>query len=429
MELLNRIQTGKKFEKLFKLTIMNFSYKNITILFLLIISASCVKEKMIEVNPDFIITFQRDGKTDALAGNAFYVIPTGSGEFLTLFEGTEGRVWGEPGAQGTFFNKADSLPVQYSTAGKYNLSLVSTSAGSFGKEVSRKVKTVEVNVIDERNTITLFNINGVDGMIAANNDITFTVPDIVTDFNFAPTFVLQSPLAKAYVNGVEQTSATTVNDFSLPVVYTVKSAQGNEIQYTVKFTTFPASGEKLLSKFTLGIGGNGEVAVVDETNKTISLTANYGTNLKAVRLVLASSYGSKMYLGTPYAGYSDRKGYDLTAAGTKTIKVVAQNNTEAIYTIVIATDAAVSSFTFAGLVPAPVGVIDVAAKTITVDVLKGTEITKLVAEWTGSVGTVKIGSVSQSNGVTTNNFTSPVTYTFFKGTTAGDKYVVTVNVK
>jgi len=80
-------------------------------------------------------------------------------------------------------------------------------------------------------------------------------------------------------------------------------------------------------------------------------------------------------------------------------------------------------------VPAPVGVIDHVAKTITLDVLKGTEITKLVAEWTGSIGTVKIGSVGQISGETENDFTNPLTYTFFKGTTAGDKYVVTVNVK
>lgn len=409
---------------------MKFLYKSIAIVLTLIICISCAKEEMIKVDPSFILTFQRDGHTDALAGTAFYVIPTGSGEFLTLFNGKAGSVWGEEGAKGIDFNKADSMAVQYNEVGTYQLSLVATSAGDFGNEVSRSVKTVEINVIDQRNAITLFNINGVDGVISATNEITFSVPDITTNFVFAPSFVLQSSLAKAYVNGVEQTSAVTTNDFSQPVIYTVKSAQGNEVQYTVKFTTFPASSEKALTKFALGNGGNGEVAVIDEDTKTITLSVNYATNLKVLRLSLSSSYASKIYLGTPLAVYSDRKNYDLTAAtGIKTIKVVAQNNTEVIYNIVIVTNDPVSTFTFAGLVPAPVGVIDPVAKTISIDVLKGTDITKLVAVWTGSVGTVKIGSIAQTNGVTINNFSSPLTYSFYKGTTEGDKYVVTVNVK
>jgi hypothetical protein len=407
---------------------MKLSYKSIAIVITLIISVSCAKEEMIKVDPGFTLSFQRDGKTDALAGSSFYVIPTGSGEFLTLFDGTTSHVWGEPGAKGTDFNKADSIGVQYSAAGKYMLSLVSTSAGDFGKEVSRKVKTVEVNVVDERNAITQFNINGVDGLISSNNEISFSVPDIVTDFHFKAIFVLQSPLAKAYVNGVEQTS-DTINDFSQPVIYTVKSAQGNEIQYTVKFTTFPASSEKQITKFSFGVGGNGEIGIIDETSKTISLIANYATNLKLVRLVFTSSYASKMFLGTPLAAYSDRKNYDLSATGIKTVMLVAQDNSEVLYTLNITTDNAVNSFTFAGLVPAPVGVIDAAAKTIKVDVLNGTDIANLAALWTGSVGKVTIGSVVQTNGVTLNNFSAPVAYTFYKGSTAGDKYTVTVNVK
>jgi hypothetical protein len=81
------------------------------------------------------------------------------------------------------------------------------------------------------------------------------------------------------------------------------------------------------------------------------------------------------------------------------------------------------------LVPAPQGVIDVVAKTITIDVLKGTDITKLVAKWEGSTGKVTVGTVNQVNGVTANDFSKPITYTFYKGSTAGDKYTVTVNVK
>jgi hypothetical protein len=392
---------------------------------ILIMAMSCVKEEMIKPDPSFILTFQRDGQTDALAGAQFYVIPTGSGEFFTLYKGTKGAVWGEPGAKGIDFNKADSMMVQYTAAGKYSLTLVTSSSGNYGKDYSVVAKTVEINVVDTRNSFKFFSINGIQGNFQPNNDILFEVPDATTDYNFAAGFGLDSPDAKAYVNGVEQVTKETINDFSKPVVYTVKSLQGSEQLYTVKFSTFPSSSEKAITKFELGAGGNGEVGVIDEDKKTINLIANYSSKLSAVKLVIASSYGSLMYLNNEV--YSDRKNYDLTKI--KAIKVVAQDNSETTYTLNVTIDNAVSTFTFAGLVPEPVGVIDHTAKTIKVDVLKGTDITTLISKWTGSMGKVTIGSKTQNNGVTPNDFTKPLTYTFYKGTTAGDKYTVTVNVK
>jgi len=405
---------------------MKIIYKSILILITLIMASACVKEEMIKPDPSFILTFQRDGQTNALAGSRFYIIPTGSGEFFTLYTGLKGHVWGEPAAKGLDFNKADSMLVQYSTAGTYKLTLVTSSSGNFGKEFTVTSKTVEVTVVDQRNSFKVFNINDTDGNFAPNNEILFTVPDVVTDYHFSALFSLDSPDAKAFVNGVEQVSGETVNDFSQPVVYTVKSGQGTEQLYTVKFSTFPASGEKVLSKFALGVGGNGEVGVIDEENKVIDLTANYATNLAAVRLVLASSYGTKILINN--FAYSERKNYDLAKA-VKTIKIVAQNMTEVEYTIKTTIDNPVSTFTFEGLVPAPVGIIDAAAKTITVDVLKGTDITKLISKWTGSTGKVTIGNITQTNGVTPNNFSKPLIYTFYKGSSVGDKYTITLNIK
>lgn len=405
---------------------MKIINKIIVVFVVLIICTACIEEEMIVVNPDFILTFQRDGQQNASAGTPFYVIPTGSGEFITLFDGTNGRVWGEEGAKGIDFNKADSLLLQYNEAGKYKLTLVASSSGNFGKEFSRMEKTVEVNVVDNRNSFTVFNINGTDGEFAPNNEIRFSVPDIVTNFNFAAVYGLQSNLSKVYVGGVEQTSSVTVNDFSNPIVYTVKSAQGDEKNYTVKFSTFPASSEKALTKFTLGVGGNGEVGVIDEEKKEINLISNYATNLASVRLILQSSYGSNILINN--VAYSDRRNYDLDKT-VKSIKIVAQNNSEVVYAIKTILDNPVTSFTFDGLVPAPAGVIDVNAKTISVDVLKGTDVTKLIAKWKGSVGRVTIGTATQTNGATVNNFSKPLIYTFYKGTTAGDKYTVTVNVK
>jgi len=188
---------------------MKIIYKPFLILITLIMAMSCVKEEMIKPDPSFILTFQRDGQTDALAGSQFYVIPTGSGEFFTLYRGTKGAIWGEPGAKGIDFNKADSMMVQYNTAGKYQLTVVTSSSGNFGKDFSVVAKTVEINVIDVRNSIKSFSINGTPGNFQPNNEILFSFPDATTDFNFAAAFGLDSPEAKAYVNGVEQVSKET----------------------------------------------------------------------------------------------------------------------------------------------------------------------------------------------------------------------------
>jgi hypothetical protein len=196
---------------------------------------SCAKEEMIAVDPEFVLSFQRIGQENALAGTSFFVVPTGSGEFLTLYDGTKGKVWGEEGATGVDFNSADSLEITYKWAGTYNLTVVASSFGDFGKTMERKASTVTINTLDIRNGFARFVLTGkLEGAITSNDEILVTVPATTTDFNFKPEFRLESDSAKAYVNGVLQVSKKTLNDFSQPVVYTVKPVNGAERNFTVK---------------------------------------------------------------------------------------------------------------------------------------------------------------------------------------------------
>lgn len=406
--------------------------KAVTFYLIAMILSACSTDESIKVDPMFELTFQRNGSANAKAGEVFFVVRKGSGEFLTLFDGTPGKVWGEPGAKGIDFNKSDSLPVSYSSKGAYKLTVVATSTSDMGKTIEREHKTIEINVVDERNSITNFFINNIAGEFTAQNEIIFSVPDITTDFKFKPIFNLSSTLAKAFVNGVQQVSGTTENDFTNPVIYTVKSDQGVERNYTIKFNRFTASNEKEITSFKLGTGtrGNSEVGIIDESTKTITLNLNYGTNPSTVNLFVESSFGSRIIINSNQylIANATRTTYNLNTTAAS-IKVIAQNNTETTYTVVYTTQLPVSSFTFTGLVPAPVGVIDHNAKTITVGVLSGTDITKLVAKWVGSTGTVRIGSVQQTNGISVNNFSTNLQYTFLKGTTIGDIYTVIVNIK
>jgi len=83
-----------------------------------------------------------------------------------------------------------------------------------------------------------------------------------------------------------------------------------------------------------------------------------------------------------------------------------------------------TEFSFIGFPGAP-GAINEPEKTISVTLPFGTNVTALVANFTTNATNVAVGSVTQSNGVTANNFTNPVAYTL----TAADKLTATYTVQ
>ena len=70
---------------------------------------------------------------------------------------------------------------------------------------------------------------------------------------------------------------------------------------------------------------------------------------------------------------------------------------------------AITAYSFTS--PAATGVIDEGAHTITVPVPHGTNVTALVATFTTTGASVKVGTTDQVSGTTPNDFTNPVTYT------------------
>src|SRR3989304_4624215 len=83
---------------------------------------------------------------------------------------------------------------------------------------------------------------------------------------------------------------------------------------------------------------------------------------------------------------------------------------------------AITEFSFTS--PAATGTIDEGAKTISVTVPYGTEVTAIVATFTTTGSSVKVDGVVQESGVTLNNFTNPVAYVV----TAADSSTATYTV-
>lgn len=96
-------------------------------------------------------------------------------------------------------------------------------------------------------------------------------------------------------------------------------------------------------------------------------------------------------------------------------------------TVAPSTAKAMTSFSFAGYTGAT-GVIDEPAKTIAVTVPSGTNVTGLVATFTSTGVSVKVGSTIQTSAATANNFSSPVSYTVTAADTTTATYIVTVIV-
>jgi hypothetical protein len=92
----------------------------------------------------------------------------------------------------------------------------------------------------------------------------------------------------------------------------------------------------------------------------------------------------------------------------------------------VATEAAITAFSFQGLSPAVTGTINETAHTIALTVPYGTNITALVATFTTTGTAVAIGATPQVSGTTANNFTNPVTYTVTAADASTHAYIVTV---
>ena len=85
---------------------------------------------------------------------------------------------------------------------------------------------------------------------------------------------------------------------------------------------------------------------------------------------------------------------------------------------------AITAYSLAGTT----GTINETAKTIAVTMPFGTNATALVATFTTTGASVKVGTTVQTSGTTPNNFTSPVTYTVTSADSTTANYVVTVTV-
>ncbi len=229
--------------------------------------------------------------------------------------------------------------------------------------------------------------------------------------------------ASVKVGATVQTSATTANNFTNPVTYMVVAADGGTQNYVVTVTVAASSAKALTAFSFAGLGVNGTIT---ESAKAVVLTVPYSTDVTALVATFTST-GASVKVGTTVQT-SATTANNFTSPVTYTV-VAADGSTQAyVVTVTVAanTAKALTAFSFAGL--GVNGTITESAKTVALTVPYGTDITALVATFTSTGASVKVGTTVQTSATTANNFTSPVTYTVVAADGSTQAYVVTVTV-
>lgn len=271
-------------------------------------------------------------------------------------------------------------------------------------------------VSNSNKAVTSYSVAGATGTVDESaKTIAVTVPYGTNVTSQAATFTTSGSGVK--VGTMEQTSAATANNFTGPVVYTVSATDKTSTTYTVTVTVAQAADKAITSYSLAGVAG-----VVNETAKTIAVTVPSGTNVTALVATYTTS-GKDLKVGVVLQK-SEITPNNFTAPVVYTVTAADNSTADYTVTITVAQSSAntISAYSLAGVA----GVINATTKTIAVTMPSGTNVTALVATFTTTGASVKVGSVTQKSGATSNNFTGPVTYTVNAANGSTSTYIVNV---
>jgi photosystem II stability/assembly factor-like uncharacterized protein len=289
---------------------------------------------------------------------------------------------------------------------------------------------VQVKPNTEADILT-FSIQGQigDAVIDTNaKSITIEMPFGTDVTSLVSTFTLSAD-ATGLVNGVFQQSGSTINNFIIPITYTITAGDATTIQYwTVTVNVQLGSSENDITAFSLP--EQASAATIDATNKNVFIEVVYGTSLMSLIPSFELSAGATANV-IGVAQVSGTTANDFTNPLTYTI-TAEDGTTTQDWTITVTVAANIETEITAFSLPEQTGdaVIDANNKSIRIEVATGTDVTALVASFTLSDNAnATVGVVAQVSGTTANDFTNDVAYSILAedGTTTQD-WVITVTV-
>ena len=241
-----------------------------------------------------------------------------------------------------------------------------------------------------------------------------------------------SPKVVIKVGDTVQQSKVTVNNFTQAIVYTVIAEDGSKQEYNVNVTK-KSSAKALL---TFGLNKTENTQLSDNYTGTISgtivsIVVPYNTNLSSFKATFTNSPKSTVKVGN--TEQQDKVTVN-NFSNPIIYTVTAEDGSSMNYTVTItcapnpAKDLLTFSFQKAKNSSLPydvVGTVDLAAKRVLCTIPAGVGKTNLIATFTLSEkATAKVGSVVQLSGVTSNNFTSILTYTIVAEDASTNNYSI-----
>ena len=255
--------------------------------------------------------------------------------------------------------------------------------------------------------------------------------------NLIATFSISAG-ARLEVAGIPQVSGVTTNDFSNPVTYRVTAEDGSTEDYTVSVTAKSTEKSIISFSFTQALNPNLSTSqdngVIDESGKTITLKVN-GKALPNLIATFSISAGAKLEV----AGALQESGITSNDfSNPVTYRVTAEDGSTADYVVSVtpkSTGKSIISFSFTQALNPNLstsqdnGVIDESGKTITLKV-NGNALPNLIATFSISVGAkLEVAGTLQESGVTSNDFSNPVTYRVTAEDGSTEDYTVSVTPK
>ena len=342
--------------------------------------------------------------TEANVGEPVTFTNCGEGKAFSIWTGDTYHAYANYGTDAGV--KFDKTPWSYSypEPGTFTVAVVATSYGNNGEDVFEDVDSLVVNITDNRAEFLEFGFRSpkVIGTIEGQ-DIFVEVP-YGTDFTrLKATFKTSSKFAVVTVDGVEQLTGKTANDFTNPVEFVITAQTGDKTTYMAHVFAVPDTAKELISYSINRIPG------VFEGNNILVTLPPGDTNFTTLRALFETSSELAVVTVNGVVQVSGGSRNDFT--DPVEYVVTAEDESTNTYTVIVEEEIGFLSFGFEQLVP-PVYA-SISGHNLTVNVLPGTPIDSLVANFvtTGHNTTVKIGDVEQTNGVTVNDFSNPVTYT------------------
>lgn len=408
------------------------------------------------------------GTVYSRTGNVYYnsVSTSGvwSGETLIVAGGTEARIAIDAANHPHIVFKSADFKIGYTYYDGTNWSAITYIGSNNAGQCSKPDIAVDANGFAH---ITYTDTQG-------QNDAYTDRPDIMYAVNSTGTFVktvIYNGYIESYGGGnwsrefYEKGSYIALdNSGNYYIISHYQSHQtwpgGNDRQYSIVVKSNTAGGgtassvSDIYELYDLEFNGTNVMALYRESGyKTATLAVNGTainfTNVQGITAVPTFGSLSANTTSTVAGGVNSTKLFtkynslehtynNVTVKGVKVAVVKVNKVFYTVYTdngdgmIKIRPVATPLSFTGFEL-PAQTGpaVIDETNSTVNIEVASGTDITNLAPTFlnTSDAVSIKVNGVQQTSGSSSNNYSSPVTYTFADGALATRDWTVTVTVK